>query len=173
MQGFWRAVYFAIGFGFTWFPTTTQGECQACSSNNEYGGKCGLISVQSSCWETVDTPGGSDSFCCADSEDDCCELNVPLLIGGIVGTLVLFVGGVLGCVFNFAVCPFNEQLRACLGQPPLEAEQTAYRVHVGQPGYVVAPAAQGAHYRNQYAATAAPSTPPPSGVQFGNQPIGK
>ena len=46
--------------------------------------------------------------CCAEDEDDCCELNVGAVVGTAIALLVVLVGSILACCKFCPDCPMNK-----------------------------------------------------------------
>ena len=53
-------------------------------------------------------PDCISDVCCASNEEDCCELNVGVVVGTAIGVLVFLVGSILVCCKFCPGCPMNK-----------------------------------------------------------------
>jgi hypothetical protein len=91
---------------------------QACALENINTGACGGLSQEvDGCWSTytysVVFTTYTEKVCCAESADDCCEINPGALTGVIIGGLVLLFLSVFACVACCCLqccscCPCNK-----------------------------------------------------------------
>lgn len=72
--------------------------CEACDFVNMYSGTCGVLSIKSDCWLSIDDYAesdmqGSDSeWCCASNPEDCCEPNKRVITGMLLTTATIIIG---------------------------------------------------------------------------------
>lgn len=78
-------------------------DCSSCSFFNMYTGSCGVFSKETDKW-------CDDDFCCADSEDECCEPNPGAIVGVVLALIVLIAGIVVACCACCSCCLWHDKL---------------------------------------------------------------
>jgi len=81
-----------------------QSSNRVCAHEHINTGHCGGLLWQEAdgCWEeytwTFRSTTSTEQVCCAESTDDCCEINPGALAGAIIGVIVVLCLAVLSCV---------------------------------------------------------------------------
>jgi len=91
-------------------PTTTTTTTDSCGCGEVYSGSCGFLQKETNCWGEVIFIG---KVCCASSEGGCCEADMKLIIGVVIGLVVFLALIIFASCACCSCCPCNASLRKC------------------------------------------------------------